>query len=65
MRTMREILIEADEKESVWELEMLWNEMVANKYKYPLIHLRFAKEHIDWLILKVQLKKKVEIKAEF
>lgn len=47
MRTITEILKDADNAKTHPELEALWREIVENKYEYTLVQLEFAKEHID------------------
>lgn len=53
VRTMQEILVEADYTKDVFYLCQLWDEMVRNKHQYPLTHLWFAQEHIQSLINKL------------
>lgn len=50
MRTLSEILIDADNYKGWGDLTKLWNELIKNKYSYPLSHLLFAKEHIQELL---------------
>jgi hypothetical protein len=49
IRTINEILIEADNTDSLQGLSSLWNEIVLNKYKYPLVNIWFAQDHINGL----------------
>ncbi len=49
MRTLSEILIDADNATEREEIKKLGNELFDNKYKYPLVELRFAKEHLESL----------------
>lgn len=51
-RTISEILIDADKSIGLQSLIDLWNEIAQNKYKYPLVEIRFANEHIRELALK-------------
>lgn len=53
-RTLNEILQDADRTTNLDGLIALWNELVQNKYKYPLCELYFAAEHIAELTLKSQ-----------
>ncbi len=50
-RTISEILKEADATNDLQGLINLWNEIVNNKKKYPLVEIWFAKEHIRELAL--------------
>ena len=50
VRTLSEILIDADNWKGLCDLNRCWNEIVVNKYKYPLCQLLFAKEHIQGLL---------------
>lgn len=52
VRTLSEILKDADDAKELNELIELWNEVANNKYKFPLIQIRFANEHIRELALK-------------
>ena len=54
MRTLTEILKDADKATELQALIDLWNEIANNKYKYPLTELWFANEHIRELALKVK-----------
>lgn len=49
VRTISEILKEADVAVELQELCDAWMEIVEHKYKYPLIELWFAKEHLEKL----------------
>jgi hypothetical protein len=53
-RTLSEILKDADKANELKDLIDLWNELAKNKYKYPLVELWFANEHIRELALKVE-----------
>jgi len=53
VRSLSEILIEADKTESLYELIERWNEIVKNKYQYPLVELQFAQEHLEELSAKL------------
>ena len=46
MRSITEILLEAEKSETLQALLDLWNEIVSNKKKYPLILIWFASEKI-------------------
>lgn len=50
VRTITEILKDADEAKSMNQLLKLEKELVNNKYKYSLVDLQFAKEHLNGLI---------------
>lgn len=52
-RSIDEILKEADSAKDIQVLIKLWNEIANDKYKYSLVHIRFANEHIQNLSLKV------------
>lgn len=52
VRTITEILKEADSTNDLKGLISLWNEIAANKKKYPLTQIWFANEHIRELALK-------------
>lgn len=57
IRTCSEICIDADNhSEDIDYLDRLWNEVVANKKKYPLVELKFIHEHLMELT-KVYAKK--------
>jgi hypothetical protein len=51
VRTITEILKEADSTKDLQILINLWNEIVKNKKKYPLVKIWFANEHIRELAL--------------
>jgi len=56
MRTKRnitEILKDADKAQDVKYLIDLWNEIADNKYKFPIVEIRFANEHIRELFLRL------------
>ncbi len=47
IRTITEILKEADASTDYRKIMALWNEeIIPNKKRYPLIELKFAHEHI-------------------
>ena len=52
-RTLTEILKDADKATDLQALIGLWNEIANNKYKYPLVQIWYANEHIRELSLKV------------
>lgn len=54
IRTLTDILKDADKATELQVLIDLWNEIANNKYKYPLTELWFANEHIRELTLKVE-----------
>ncbi len=56
MRTMTEILIEADEATELKQLYKAWNEFKSNLNKYSLIQKRFALEHLQGLTKKMAQK---------
>lgn len=47
MRTITEILKDADKAKSRDEVLSLWAEIKPNKYKYILVELQLAVEHIN------------------
>lgn len=51
-RSTDEILKQATATSKLQELIDLWNEVVKNKYKYSLVNIKFAREHIMELALK-------------
>lgn len=52
MRSINEILKEADSANDLQVLINLWNEIANNKYKYTLVQIWFANEYIRKLALK-------------
>ena len=46
MRSITQILLEAEKAEELQALVDLWNEIVSNKKKYPLTQIWFANEKI-------------------
>ena len=56
IRTITEILKEAHFSNDLQVLINLWNEIVKNKYHYPLSEIRFANERISELALSVMGK---------
>lgn len=52
-RSITEILIEADKADKLSVLNGHWEEIVKNKYKYPLVQIWFAKEHLEELVKKI------------
>ncbi len=50
-RSITEILKDADSSTDLQVLINLWNEIANNKYKYPLVEIQFANEHIRELAL--------------
>lgn len=46
-RTISEILVDADNSNSLWQLHILDSEISRNRYAYPLIQLEFALEHLQ------------------
>ena len=46
MRSITQILLEAEKSETLQALIDLWNEIVINKKKYPLSKIWFANEKI-------------------
>ena len=55
-RTISEILIEADETSDLKVLSDCWKEVVKNKYKYPLVEIEFAREHLNTLARKMAIE---------
>jgi hypothetical protein len=51
VRTITEILKEADSANKLQVLINLWNEIANNKKKYPLVEIWFANEHLRELVL--------------
>lgn len=52
LRTITEILKQADQTSDIQGLICLWNEIANNKRHYPLIEIWFANEYIRELALK-------------
>lgn len=52
VRSINEILKQAESTGKLQTLIDLWNEVVKNKYKYSLVNIRFARERIMELTLK-------------
>jgi len=46
MRSITQILLEAEKSETLQAIVDLWNEIVSNKKKYPLSQIWFANEKI-------------------
>ena len=53
IRTLSEILIDADNSKDIQSLINLWNELAENKKKYTIVQLNFAREHFSKLSLNV------------
>ena len=51
IRTLTEVLKDADKAKDLQVLIGLWNEIARNKFRYPLVELNFANEHIRELAL--------------
>ena len=49
-RTISQILIDADNALHYPEIYPLWNEIVANRDRYPFSHIKFAEEHMNMVI---------------
>ena len=47
IRSISQILIDADNTTELKVLSDCWKEIVKNKYNYPLVQLRFAREHLE------------------
>ena len=54
VRTISEILKEADLATELSQLVTLWNEIAEKKWQYPLVELWFANQHIRELSLFVE-----------
>ncbi len=54
VRTISEILKEADLATELSQLVTLWNEIAEKKWQYPLVELWFANQHIRGLSLFVE-----------
>lgn len=52
-RNISQILIEADETSDLKVLSDCCKEVVNNKYKYPLVEIEFAREHLNILARKI------------
>ena len=46
-RTITEILVDADNSESPWQVDKLRMEIADNTYYYSLVQLEFAIEHLQ------------------
>ncbi|MVM36079.1 hypothetical protein GO755_39060 [Spirosoma sp. HMF4905] len=46
LKTTSEICIAADAAQSITEIHDLWKSVVANGYQYPLVEIKFIKEHL-------------------
>ncbi|MDN3688701.1 hypothetical protein [Cyclobacterium jeungdonense] len=53
IRSISEILKEADATDELTVLSDSWKEIVANIEHYPLVEIRFAKEHLVGLAKKM------------
>lgn len=49
MRSLTDILKEADKATELSDLSRLWEEIVKNKYRFSLVQLQYAKEHLGRL----------------
>lgn len=47
MKSLSEVLIQADKADSIKELLHIFKNMYENRYHYTLVELEFAKEHFD------------------
>lgn len=56
VRTITEILKEADLTDELSVLNECWNEIFDNKHKYPLVQLHFSEEHLKMLTRKLAKK---------
>jgi len=54
MRTLSQILIQADEAKSVVVLKLLADEIMKNKHKMPLCEIIFGLEHIKDLAYRIK-----------
>jgi len=60
MRTLSEILIEADTAKGILQLKKLSEELYHNKQHYPLHEVIFGLEHIKDLGLAIKAKDTIE-----
>lgn len=66
VRTCSEICIDADSNcEDYNKLCELWNYVVKNKYKYPLVELEFIREHISNYVKEIVQKDAVQFRETF
>lgn len=54
VRTFNEIMIDADNSETISELRKYADELYNNKKKFPLIQLWFAQEYFKELYTKIE-----------
>lgn len=64
IRSISQILIDADNTTELKVLSGCWKEIVKNKYQYPLVQLRFAREHLENLSREMA-RKDIEENKEF
>jgi len=62
IKTISEILIEADKTDELKVLCNCWEEIVKNRYFYPLTHIDFAREHLVNLAKQMARKDMRELK---
>ena len=64
IHSISQILINAENATELKVLSDCWKEVVDNKYKYPLLQLRFAREHLENLSREMA-RKDIEENKEF
>jgi len=62
MRTISEILIDADATDEIDVLSNCWKEIRSNLKKYPLSQIHFALEHLENLAKELGRKHAKELK---
>lgn len=56
MRTLSEILIDADKTDKLDRLCELCDELMQNKYSYSILELKYAEEHFSMLAKRLASK---------
>ena len=63
MRTITQILIDADNTQDINELQTLWEEIRSNLEHYPLIQLKFSIEHMQEIAVKLAKNDAIALKT--
>lgn len=63
VRSISEILIEADKTDELGVLSDCWEEIVTNKYQYPLAQIKYAREHLEKLAREMGRRDAIMIKS--
>jgi hypothetical protein len=62
IRSITDILVEADATRDLQVITNCWNEILENKKKYPLVELKYAAEHLRDLVKKMAREDAEELK---